>query len=110
MGEHTRPKARYCCKGHMLRAQAQNRAATMKLRRIHARIDANVKERARTRRHWRDVAMGRDVQLHLGAIFGGKRDVRAASKARVVVRPFDAPTLTAAAPPRVSDPAQAVAA
>ena len=85
-------------------------SATMKLRRIHARIDAKAKEQARTRRHWRDVAMGRDVQLHLGAIFGGKRDVRATGKTRVVVRPFDAPTLTAATPPRISDPAQAVAA
>jgi hypothetical protein len=85
-------------------------SATMKLRRVHARIDAKAKERARTRGHWREIVLGRDVQLHLGAIFGGKRDVRSAGKTRVVVRPFDAPTLTTATPPRVSDPAQAVAA
>jgi len=60
----------------MRRANAQNTSATMKLKRIHARIDAKVKERARCRRHWRDVAMGRDVQLHLDAIFSGKRSRR----------------------------------
>jgi hypothetical protein len=85
MVEHTRPKARYCCEAHMRRANAQKMSATMKLRRIYARIDAKVKERARTRRHWRDVAMGRDVQLHIDAIFAGKRRVTAPRKPSGVV-------------------------
>lgn len=57
----------------------------MKLRRIHARIDSKVKEQARTRQHWRDVAMGRDVQLHLDVIFGNKRLVRSTGASRLAV-------------------------
>lgn len=69
LGEHERKGARYCCVGHQRRAAAQNLSAAMKLRRIHAKIDAKIKERSRVRLHWREVAMGRDEQLHLGAIF-----------------------------------------
>jgi hypothetical protein len=73
LGRHTRPKALYCCVNHQRRTAGQKASATMKLRRINAKIDAKVREQARTRRHWRDVAMGRDVQLHLDTIFGGRR-------------------------------------
>lgn len=110
MGAHERPKARYCCEGHMRRANAQKVSATMKLRRIYARIDAKAKERARTRQHWRAIAMGQDVQLHIDAIFAAKRSVRPSSGASFTVLPYDHASRAATASPRVTDPAQAVTA
>jgi hypothetical protein len=79
---HERPRALYCCVGHQRRTAAQKASATMKLRRIHAKIDRKVKEQARTRQHWREVVMGRDVQLHIEAIFGGKQRSRKSRSSR----------------------------
>lgn len=70
LAPHERKAARFCCVEHQRRASSQSRSATMKLRRIMARIDVRVKHRARVRPHWRQLILGQDAAANVRAIFG----------------------------------------
>lgn len=62
-------RGKYCCKGHAKRAAGQLAAASMGRTRARKRVMEVVHGKALNKQRWRDVAMGRDVQLNLAAIF-----------------------------------------
>lgn len=75
MVEHAE-RGKYCSPEHAKRAAAQLRVQSMGRTRTRTRTMATVHRRALNRARWREVAMGRDVQLHLDAIFARRQVAR----------------------------------
>lgn len=69
-------RGKYCSPEHARRAAAQNRANSVARSRARTRIMAKVHGEALNRARWREVAMGRNVQLHLDAIFAPRQVAR----------------------------------
>lgn len=67
---HERPRARYCCTEHAVKAGRQNASATGKVSRLYRRFRREAQDRARHTSRWRDIAAGRNVDENLTAIFG----------------------------------------
>jgi len=69
-GAHHERRWACCCTEHTRKMASWRCACTAGQNRARRRVLEAIHKRERNRQRWRDISMGRDVQLHLREVFG----------------------------------------